>query len=183
MTLSIRTRLLALTAAALLPLSLSACQSDDPDATDGTDASAGPSTDPEDAMLDYAQCMRDNGVPMEDPKGGEGGRGLTIMGEGIDPEVVQAAEEKCGEILEAAMPADGGPELPAEQKEALLAAAQCMRDRGWKVADPEFDGGRVTQRLDSRSGIDPSDPKFRADAQECQQEAGVEMPGDARKVG
>ena len=115
--------------------------------------------------------------------GGSGGRGLTIMGDGIDPEVVQAAEEKCGDLLEAAMPDDAGQELPAEQKEALLAAAQCMRDRGWKVADPEFDGGRVTQRLDSRSGIDPTDPKFQSDSQECQQEAGVEMPDGERKVG
>lgn len=183
MHLPIRTRLLALTAAVVLPLTLSACQQEDPDATDDTGATAEPSVDPEDAMLDYAQCMRDNGVPMEDPQGGEGGRGLTLMGDGIDPEVVQAAEEKCGEILEAAMPEDGGPELPAEQKEALLAAAQCMRDRGWKVADPEFDGGKVTQRLDSRSGIDPGDPKFQSDSQECQQEAGVEMPDDAKKVG
>lgn len=183
MHLPIRTRLLALTAAVVLPLSVAACQQEDPDATDDTGATTEPSTDPEDAMLDYAQCMRDNGVPMEDPQGGDGGRGLTLMGDEVDPDVVRAAEEKCGEILDSAMPEDGGRELPAEQKEALLAAAQCMRDRGWKVSDPEFDGGKVTQRLDKSSGIDPNDPKFQSDAQACQQEAGVEIPDDAKKVG
>lgn len=180
MTLPVPVRLLA--AACLLPLALSACQSEDPDAT-ATDAVASPTVDPEDAMLQYAACMRENGVPMEDPQGGGGDRGLTLMGEGIDPEVVQAAEEKCGDLLEAAMPEDGGKELPAEQKEALLAAAQCMRDRGWNIPDPEFDGGRVTQRIEKGSGIEPGNAKFESDMQECQQDSGVEAPDDARKVG
>lgn len=179
MRLPIRTRLLAAAAAVVLPLSLSSCQREDPDPADDV-GSAEASVDPEDAMLEFAQCMRDNGVPMEDPQGGEGGRGLMVMGEGVDPEVVEAAEAACGEILEAAMPEDALRDLPAEQKEALLAAAQCMRERGWDVPDPQFDGGRVTQRLDSRSGIDPSDPEFRSDAQACQQESGVEIPDGMR---
>lgn len=178
MHLPVPVRLLA--AAFLLPLTLTACQSEDPDAT-VTDAA--PTADPEDAMLEYAACMRENGVPMDDPQGGEGGRGLTVMGEGIDPEVMRAAEEKCGDLLEAAMPEDGGKELPAEQKEALLASAQCMRDRGWDIPDPEFAGGRVTQRIEKGSGIEPGNAKFESDMQECQQESGVEMPDDARKVG
>lgn len=169
--------LTALAAACLLALALSACQilggDDEKDASD--DATQG---DVEDAMLEYAQCMRDNGVPMDDPKPGE--RGLIRQNSGdLDPETIKAAEEECGGILEDAIPEDAQREMPAEQKEAMLAAAQCMREKGWDVPDPQFDGGRVTQRLEG--GVNPEDPKFQKDQETCAEEAGLEMPKMERR--
>lgn len=126
----------------------------------------------EDAMLEFAECMRENGVPMEDPAPGE--PGLMINGEGVDPETVQAAQEECQHLIEAALPGEGEMEMPQEDREALLAQAQCMREHGWDVPDPQFDGGRVTQRLEG--GVDPGDPEFQADQEECAAESGVDLP-------
>ncbi|MFC5728582.1 MULTISPECIES: hypothetical protein [Nocardioides] len=169
--------LAALAAAFLLALALSACELP---GTGGKEASddATEKADVDDAMLEFAQCMRDNGVPMEDPKPGE--RGLVRQNAGdLDPEIVRAAEEECHGIIESAIPEDARREMPAEQKEALLAAAQCMREKGWDVPDPQFDGGKVTQRLEG--GVDPEDPAFQKDQEACAEEAGLEMPRRERR--
>ena len=59
-----------------------------------------------------------------------------------------AAALVCGLVLTAC-----GAEEPAtegdrrtEAREAMLAFAKCMRDQGIDMPDPQFDGGRVTQR-------------------------------------
>ena len=66
---------------------------------------------------------------------------------------------------------------PAEQAEfqdAALAFAQCMRDRGHDVPDPQFDGdGRV--QFGQRPDMDPDDPEVEADAQACQEESFGEL--------
>lgn len=159
-----------------------------PTAGDGTAAADDPSDDPsaepsvnrEDAMLKFAECMREHGVDMPDP--GPDGR---VMMKGGDPETMRAAEEACSELREAAMP-EGleRPEISEEQKQAFLDMAQCMRDKGYDFEDPQFDGGGVRQRMNEDSGIDPEDPTFQADMEECQSEAGVDMPdGEDRHEG
>lgn len=172
LTRSLPRRVASAVAAAALAVSVAACQlggsDSDDDAKDGDDRAA-----MEDAMLEYAQCMRDQGVPMDDPKPGDRG-GVLVNGNEVDPETMQAAEEECGHIMEDAIPEDAMQEIPADQKEAMLAQAQCMRERGWDVPDPQFDGGRVSMELGE--GIDPSDPSFQADHEECADEAGLEMP-------
>ncbi len=167
-------RVASAVAAAALAVSLAACQLGGDDSDDDKDSS--PADDRaamEDAMLEYAQCMRDQGVPMDDPKPGDRG-GVLVNGNEVDPETMQAAEEECGHIMEDAIPEDAMQEIPADQKEAMLAQAQCMREHGWDVPDPQFDGGRVSMELGE--GIDPSDPSFQADQEECADEAGLEMP-------
>lgn len=156
---------------AVLALTLAAC-GDEPsgNASESDSASA---QDREDAMLEFARCMREHGVDMPDP---EPDGGMVIQGEPGDEEVIEAAQEACQEHLEDTLPEGVGPDIPAEQKEALLAAAQCMRDRGWDVPDPQFDGGRVTQRMEADAGLDPEDPAFQQDQQECAADSGVEMP-------
>ena len=168
-----RLRLRGLAAAALLLLlaPLSACQL--PGQDDGSDAVDETAAERADAMLEYAQCMRENGVPMEDPEpGGRGG--VLVNGKDVDPDAVRAAEEECGHLMEGMLPEDGEMGVPAEQQEAMLAQAQCMRERGWDVPDPQFDGGRVQMRLEG--GIDPEDPAFQADQEECAEESGLELP-------
>ena len=185
-------RCLAAVALALLLALTAACGgngddgSDLPTAGDGTAAAGSdddepsdePSINREDAMLKFAECMREHGVDMPDP--GPDGR---VEMKGTDPEAMEAAEEACAELREAAMPEDGeGPEISEEQKQAFLDMAQCMRDKGYDFEDPQFDGGGVLQRMDKDSGIDPEDPTFQADLEDCHEEAGVEMPdGEAQR--
>jgi hypothetical protein len=62
--------------------------------------------------------------------------------------LIIAAAIACGLVLTAC-----GAEEPAsegdrrtEAREAMLAFAKCMREQGIDMPDPQFDGGRVTQR-------------------------------------
>jgi hypothetical protein len=180
-------RLLA-TIALSLVLGLSAAcgnASDDDDSSlpDAAGASSGAATDeeadldPEDAMLEFAQCMREHGIDMPDP---EPGGGIRLNGEGIPQEQMEAAEAACQKWMDMAMPEDGGRELTEEEKQSFLDMAACMRERGYDFQDPTFDGGRVTQRIEKGEGDvpGPEDPAFEQDREECEAEAGMEPPGD-----
>jgi hypothetical protein len=135
------------------------------------------------AALEYAQCMRKNGVDMPDPQFDGGG----IMQRGPDEKTPRATLEKaeaaCKEISDAMKPSE--PPSEEEQKamkEAALAHAQCMRDHGIeKFPDPTFsaDGG-MQVRIDKRSGVDPEDPDFQKAQEACRDEMpqlGGEEPG------
>jgi hypothetical protein len=153
----------------LVLLPFSACQADGgaKGAGSGSDDSSAAA---EDALLDFVECMRENGVPMKDPKPGVG---LTGEDE-VAAEVLEAAEAACEHLVEDYQPSGGGDlELTAEQKEAMLAQAQCMRERGWEVSDPEFADGAVQGPPED---IDPDDPSFKKDLEECFEESGVEPP-------
>ena len=71
---------------------------------DGADSAA--DLDPEDAMLKFAQCMREHGVDMPDPDFTSGGARMQFRAGagGVDPEgpTFQKAQEACQEILEEA---------------------------------------------------------------------------------
>ena len=147
-------------------------------------ASAVPSlvdADAEDALLDWAQCMRDNGVEMDDPRlGAEGGRFGIGAGGGepaFDPmsSDFQTAMESCGNVLEAMRP-DVDAAEEAERAEQQLVIAACMRDLGWDFPDPATGGGFGAQiRFLDEAGIDPQDPGFQTDITSCQAEAGFEL--------
>jgi len=184
----VRHRAAAALAALGVLLVAAACSADPPSSAlpEATDAATGSapapsvsaSVDPEDAMLQYARCMREHGVDVPDPVDGR----LTVDGRGLSEEQMQAAESACAQWQQLAEPEDGGQELTEEEKQAFLDQAKCMRDRGWNVSDPEFDGGRVSQKFQRspdgpRAGDPaPGDPQFEADLQECADEAGVEPP-------
>ena len=75
-------------------------------------ASAGAQNDQE-QMLKFARCMRDNGVPeYPDPKFDDGGGVSLNLPEGVDRTKVEAAQEKCKQLLP-----NGGE---ARQVDALL---------------------------------------------------------------
>ena len=205
------------TARLLLPLALlavgtAACSGDDEGATDddvatlgaddgdtgdadtddgGGGGQGGRTVDPEfqDAMLDFAECMREHGVDMPDPSFEEGGGAVVIGGPAggdagppseAEMEEVEAAQEACEPILEEVegqMP-EIDPEQQAEMQDQALAFAECMREHGIDVPDPEFgDDGRITQSIGGPGGPDFSDDDFQ-DAQEaCREEGGMDGPG------
>jgi hypothetical protein len=145
---------------------------------DGTDNSDVSQEDREQALLDYAECMRDHGIDMPDPKisSDEGGGILIEQEEGADmdpeSEKFQQADEACQSILEDAMgDIEVDPEQQAQMREQLLEFARCMRDHGIDMEDPVFDeNGRVQIKTNGPAGGggDPrDDDDFQAAQEAC----------------
>jgi hypothetical protein len=162
------------------------------DSGDGTSSGDEPSdADREEALLEYAQCMRDNGIDMPDPQMGEDGGVAIAIGEERDEgegppssdemaameEEMAAAEEECGHIMEDVMGTiEIDPEQQAEMREQMLEFAQCMRDHGIDFPDPVFqDNGRVTSQMKPTEGV--SDDEMQAAQQECSESTGMPAMG------
>ena len=159
-----KTRLLLVACAATV--SLAACGgSEEPASTSGA---TGKEADNRKAMLDFARCMRENGVDMPDPQF-EGGRVTMKVGGKpgeMDPQKMQAAEKACAKYREAVKPPEISDEQKAEFKEQALAHSRCMREQGIDMPDPQFseDGG-VMMRLPK--GVNPESDKFRKAQEAC----------------
>ncbi|MEQ1788199.1 MAG: hypothetical protein ABL966_14185, partial [Acidimicrobiales bacterium] len=118
-------------------------------ADDGDGAGAGEEltdAEREDAMLEFSECMRENGVDLPDPGSGDSGRviaGGPDSGSRIDQEAFQEANEACGSLLEDAFGdrPQLSPEEEAEMQDNALAFAECMREHGIDMPDPTFGEG------------------------------------------
>jgi len=157
---------------------------------------AAPSTtaaevDREQAMLDYAQCMRDHGVDMEDPTVDENGDlrmarpSGSREGGAFDPaerEVMEAAREACATYFEGFAQQFEGRDL-TEMQDLMLEYAACMRENGVDMEDPDFSaqggGPGAGDRLQFGEGtLDPTDPVFQAANEVCQEIFGATgLPG------
>ena len=137
----------------------------------------------EDAMLEFTECMREHGVDLPDPEvasGPGGGRAFAITNEVNGPDeagAFEAAQEACGDILDDAMGERPqlDPEEEAEMRDNMLAFAECMRDHGIDMPDPEFGsgpGGGFSVRQEA--GADRSDGDFEEAQEACQGELGFE---------
>ena len=129
------------------------------------------------AMLDYAACMRENGIDMPDPKF-EGGRVTQRIGgpgQKINPDDMRTAEKACAKYQDAIEPPELSDEEAAEFKQAALKNARCMREHGVeKFPDPTFDeNGGAQIRMSKNMGIDPEDPTFQKAMKACEDK----MPG------
>lgn len=152
------------------------------DGTDSTSTTAGAAeanTTDEELALEFAQCMRDNGFPdFPDPTVNADGSIELVAGgaeqAGIDPESddFDPALDACGPIVAGAsfLPAAGIDR--SEIEDNLLAFAQCLRDLGHDVADPDLSGplrpGPGGPGGMFASGFDPQDPASADDVQTCQ---------------
>ncbi len=133
-----------------------------------TDPSASPSAslDPETARLEFARCMRENGIDLPDPGSGGASGPITIGGNGPDVEKMQDAMEACQQFLGDAM---GAPaEIDPEMQDKMLEFAKCMRENGVDFADPDFSGGGGRIQIGGPGGIDPSSDEFQAAQEACQ---------------
>jgi hypothetical protein len=139
-------RALAVPMIALVAAALAACGSADASAGVATangagtaqpSTSASPSADREEALRQFAACMRQHGVDVPDPQPGGGGFALGGQGQNRDNPNFRTAFEACRSMLP-----NGGqpPKLNAQQIEAYRQFAQCMRDNGVDVPDPNPDG-------------------------------------------
>ena len=106
----------------------------------------------DDALLGFAQCMRDGGVDMPDPDPGSD-RPDMPFGEtfGATRDAFLSATETCSTFLTPSeqLPADHREELEAN----LLRFAKCMREHGIDMPDPTFnDNGGVEMQMGSEAG-------------------------------
>jgi hypothetical protein len=165
-------------AALALPLALVACGGDGgADAqvasiarttTEETERASQASEDPEEAMLAFARCMREQGADVPDPQ--DGRFRFRPRGDGTPSEAerrdFQEAEAKCRPLLRNLRPPQLSEEDRAALQDALLAFARCMRERGVDMPDPDFSGGGGAFRI-GPGGVDPTDPDFREAQREC----------------
>ncbi|WP_336215611.1 hypothetical protein [Nonomuraea sp. LPB2021202275-12-8] len=133
-------------------------------------ASASPTgtVDPEEQGRKFARCMRDNGVDMPDP-GPEGN--VRIMSKGpADKDKVEKAMKACQSL---APFKDRGPASPEDQ-EKMRQFAQCMRDNGIDMPDPEPNGAL---KIGGKSAVRRDDPKLQEALKACEDK----MPGRGGK--
>ena len=128
----------------------------------------------EEILLEFTQCMRENGVELGDPiVDADGFATLDFESIGdVDQDDAEAAFRVCGDLLEGL--AFGFEQLDtAEFRDTLLEFAQCMRDQGVDFPDPDFTNlfqlpqegeGEFTGPF---GDIDPDDPEFQAGLEEC----------------
>lgn len=170
-------------------------ESDDDDSDGSSGSGDRPSQEEmQDAMLEFAQCMRDHGVDMPDPEFDEGGGGgMRIGGGGPDgagpnQDEWEAADEACSSIMDdiRGQRTPPSPEELAEMQDKLLVMAQCMRDRGYDMPDPQIstEGGieiSIGAEEGGTGGPRPDqDEEWMKDQEECSEEAGMEGPEGAR---
>jgi hypothetical protein len=175
-------RPLALVAIGSTLLLLSACggggaSSDGVASLSGAAAASGATTtaavDTQQAWLDFAQCMRDNGVDMKDPTFDANGNVQGGFGpdSGIDfrSEATRTAMDACRDKLPARGPGSGGG--PTFDRSALQDAfntfTACLRDNGVQVDDvtlpepgsrPAGPNGSAPQGSAAPGGSDGSAP-------------------------
>lgn len=116
----------------------------------------------EDAALQYAVCMRDNGVAdFEDPRIAADGsiewsaRGKTDKA-ALDV-TYAAATEICKSAFDGSV--DDKADLGIEKSDTMYELAVCMREHGFDMPDPDATGGFGEFNKDS--------PEFEAAFEEC----------------
>ena len=127
----------------------------------GGGSSGGGEASSEEASLEFAECLRAHGVEVEDPKPGQ--KNIEVGGRG-DPTTKKALAACNGKLP------SSGQELSSEEdeefREGALAIAQCMRENGIEMGDPEFLGpGQFHLDIE---GIDTESPAFKAAQEACQ---------------
>jgi hypothetical protein len=133
-------------------------------------------TNPEDAMLEFARCMREHGVDMPDPDTSGGGPGVVTFsasasaGTKLDADTnkFQEANDACKDLLGDVGPMNMSPEQQQEMQDQALAFSRCMREHGVNMPDPTFGSeGQMMMTIGDGNGIDPTDPKFEEAQQAC----------------
>jgi hypothetical protein len=154
-----------------------------------TTTSTGNSSDPQQAALDWAACMRKNGIDVPDPQvDADGGVQVRIgpgagqQSRGANPgsDAFRAARKECGSPFGSG----GGPQLSAADREQLQASmlefAACMRKNGVDMPDPQVGGGGGFFRVGpggNGGGVNPNDPDFQKAQKACQSILQDAIPG------
>ena len=153
------TKTLLVLGSTILAVALAGCGS-----ANGSSSGASPTADRQDLGVKFARCMRQHGVPMEDPKPGGG---VTLKLDKATEDKVDAAQKACAEF--SPMQA-GDPQQRAEDLERLTRMTQCLRRNGIPVEDPK------PGKAFSIKGLRGNEAKTQAAMKICQKEAGMPDP-------
>lgn len=97
-----------------------------------------PEKDPEARQLQFTECLRDNGIDVEDPEGpGQGVRFKAERGKG-NSDKMSKAMDACRKYAPAGL-ADG--KVSEEAKKEMAAYIKCLRDQGVELGDPDPETG------------------------------------------
>lgn len=154
----------------LAALTLAACGGGD------DSAEAKGSADIHAAAVQAAQCMRAKGYNMPDPTFDEEDNPVfqqPDLAKGTDLQAYQRDRQDCNRRLNEAWVAAGRPNRKEQDRQGLLAFAQCMREKGVNVPDPDAQGGWALDKQLLRS------PAWAPAAEACRDKlpAGMELPG------
>lgn len=154
--------------------------------------------DVEAQMLAFAQCMRDAGVDMEDPTvDADGNLGFgAFRGPGQDaeqtgpPEGFREAIDQCQPLLDG-LELGFGRGDETDLQDTMLEYAQCMRDNGYAMDDPDFsnfgpgsgDDGERAPGGGPFGGVDFDDPAFQTAQSACEDVLGGFGPGGGARPG
>ncbi|MFE4667929.1 hypothetical protein ACFRI7_27825 [Streptomyces sp. NPDC056716] len=123
----------------------------------GSSAGAAPELGPDEMAQRFAECMRENGVDMADPKPGEG---LDLDLGGVDKSVADQAMEACRQYDP--MENGGTAEVSEETQDKLRAYSQCMRENGVEDFPDPISGGGLEM-----DGSLQDDPDFQGADETC----------------
>jgi hypothetical protein len=151
----------ALAAAAVL--ALTACNS-----SDSSDSNA--TSDPEQALLDFAQCMRDNGVPsFPDPVARPDGSFGFERPQGVSPSALDDTLASCQSEAQAAGIDAGSVAPDTDAQDQLLELSRCMRANGIpKFPDPKPGGDVLSGLHDLFANYDLESPRVAQALESCQ---------------
>ena len=130
-------------------------------------------------MLAFAACMRENGVEVGDPRFDASGNlvGGLDFAKGNGDEAFIGAYEACTEFLVALKPALD-PAQQAEQTEAALRFARCMRDQGLDWPDPAPEGAKFAG---ADIKIDKKSPEYATAFEVCDEELAIDGQEEVTK--
>lgn len=165
-----RRPVLILATAALVAASCGGGDGDDVASLTTSDAAQESTTtapfDQEQALIDFSQCMRDQGVDFPDPIVDANGYPRFEMEdpESLDREVLFEAGENCRYLIEQVVLS-----LPdfdsAEFNDTFLEYAACMRNHGFADMPDGVDFGSIMRG--EELPFDPTDPDFIAADEGC----------------
>ncbi len=143
-------------------------------AADSDTGAAAAGTDEEQALA-FADCMRSEGIDFPDPEvdavgsvnfgfGNGGGDAARTFARDDD---FAEAREACGDLIDGASFLRSADDL-TELEDTFLAAAECLRDEGIDVGDPDFGGGGAGGGGPFGADFDADDPATAAAIEACE---------------
>ena len=131
------------------------------------------STEPEqtdeEALLVFTACMRDSGVELRDPVVDSDGNVQLApdrSNTNFDQADIDAGLEACGDLLDGVTLGFRDTDT-TEIEDDLLVFAQCMRDNGINIDDPDFGNIGAGQQGGPFGEVDTNDPNFQVALGEC----------------
>ena len=136
------------------------------------DQSASAQSD-EEVALAFAQCLRDQGLDVDDPTVDSSGnirpprmRDILDVTAGLSLEEISSARDACMPLLDGVTFGFENVD-PTEREDQLLAFAACMRENGYDLPDPDLTKTRGSGGGPFGGSIDLTDPAFQSAAVAC----------------